>query len=503
MNVVMKKHRRPGCGAMVALAGVLLAGCTMEPTYHRPAPPLAKTFPKGPDMGAKDTGTKTDAALQTPASDIGWQDFFTDARLKALIGIAMRENRDLRSAVASIAQAAGQYDVQHASLFPAIGATGAAMYMQPSQTAGFSFAPGVGENISTFRYYTAGIGFSSYEIDVFGRIRSLSHASAEAALKQVATERALRISIVSQVANAYLAWLGDREVLQIANEAVANLEENLRLIRLRYDHGEENLLTVQQAQTQVDQAAQLRAQQMRLVAQDENAITLLIGAPIPDTLPPPSPLGEQTLMADVPEGLPSDLLYRRPDIIAAEHDLLSANANIGAARAAFFPKFTLTATDGLSSLMWHRLFTAPATTWGLQPNITIPIFTWGQNRGNLEVAKAERDVRVAAYEKAIQTAFKEVSDTLVARPTYMEEAHRMDDLVHASSESYRLSRMRYEAGTDSYLNQLVAQRTLLQAEQSRVAVLVARYENLVTFYRALGGGWSETTLRSPRVPAKL
>ncbi|MFT8718005.1 efflux transporter outer membrane subunit [Acetobacter sp.] len=499
----MKVFSRMGGAATrsgsVALAALLLAGCTMTPTYHRPKAPVSDKFPADP-MPAVKAGNGN---LQTPASDIGWSDFFIDPRLKALIAIAMRENRDLRQAAASVAQAAGQYDIQHASLFPPIGASGQAMYMQPSQTAGFSFAPGVGQSISTFRYYSAGIGFSSYEIDVFGRIRSLSNAAAETALKQVAAERALRISIVSQVANAYLAWLGDKEVLDIAIKATENLGENVRLVRLRYDHGEENLMTVRQAETQYDQARQLRAQQVRLVAQDENNITLLIGAPIPADLPPPRPLGEQTLMADVPEGLPSELLFRRPDIIEAEHDLLSANANIGAARAAFFPKFTLTATDGISSLMWHRLFTAPATTWGLQPNISIPIFTWGQNRGNLEAAKAERDMKVAAYEKSIQTAFREVSDTLVARSTYIEEGRRMDDYVKEMADAYRLAQMRYSVGTDSYLNQLVMQRNLLQAEQSRVAVQVARYENIVTLYRALGGGWSEKTQRSPRVPAKL
>ncbi|MCH4090204.1 efflux transporter outer membrane subunit [Acetobacter sp.] len=483
----------------IGLAAMLLAGCTMEPTYHRPKAPVAGAYPAEPMAKPKKAGD----VLQTPASDIGWEDFFVDPRLKALIAIAMNENRDLRVAAANIAQSAAQYDVQHASLFPPIGATGQAMYMAPSQTAGLSFAPGVGQSISSFRYYSAGIGFSSYEIDVFGRIRSLSKSSAEAALRQVASERSVRISIVSQVANAYLAWLGDKEILDIADKAVANLGENLKLIRLRYDHGEENLLTVRQAETQVDQARQLQAQQTRLVAQDENNLTLLIGAPIPANLPPARPLGEQMLMADIPAGLPSELLFRRPDIIAAEHDLLSANATIGAARAAFFPKFTLTATDGVSSLLFHRLFTAPATTWGLQPNVSIPIFTWGQNKGNLESAKAGRDIKLATYEKTIQTAFREVSDTLVARSTYLDESRRMDDYVREMKDAYRLSKMRYSVGTDSYLNQLVMQRNLLQAEQSRVSVQVARYENVVTFYRALGGGWSKETLRSPRVPSKL
>ncbi|GBR05956.1 efflux transporter outer membrane subunit [Acetobacter oeni] len=496
MNALSMVHRRARKIAALPLSAALLSACTMVPTYHRPKAPVAATFPKEPATDIKPEGK----SLQTPASDLGWSDFFTDPRLRALIEIAMKENRDLRTAATSVSQAAAQYDVQHASLFPAISASGAAIYMAPSKTAGFSFAPGQGESISTFRYYSAGIGFSSYEIDLFGRIRSLSQASAEAALKEVANVRAVRISIVSQVANAYIAWLGDRDLLHIATDDLDNLSENMRLIRLRYEHGEENMLTLRQAETEVYQAAQLKAQQVRLVAQDENAITLLIGAPIPADLPPPRPLGEQTLMGNVPAGLPSDLLFRRPDIISAEHDLLSANANIGAARAAFFPKITLTATDGVSSLLFHRLFTAPATTWGLQPNISIPIFTWGQNRGNLEVTKAIREQKVAAYEKAIQTAFREVSDTLVARSAYLDQGRQMDDLVKASADSYRLAKMRYQAGTDSYLNTLDSQRSLLQSQQARVNIQVARYENLVTFYRALGGGWIEQTARSPRVP---
>ncbi|MDG6094187.1 efflux transporter outer membrane subunit [Acetobacter sp. AN02] len=483
----------------LSFAAVLAAGCTMIPHYDRPAPPVADHFPAEPLMPGHTHAERVKAL----AADIGWEDFFTDPRLKALLAIAMRENRDMRGAAAAVAAAAGQYEVQHAGLFPPIGATGQAMYMAPSRTGGLSFAPGVGQQISTFRYYSAGIGFSSYEIDLFGRIRSLSQSAAESALQQVANERSVRISVVSQVANAYIAWLGDRELLKVATDSTRNLEDNLRLIRLRYDHGQENMLTVRQAETQADQARQLKDQQIRLVAQDENLITLLIGAPLPADLPPPRPLGEQTIRADIPSGIPTDLLFRRPDILAAEHDLLAANANIGAARAAFFPKITLTASDGISSLMFRRLFTAPATTWGLNPNISIPIFTWGQNSGNLHAAKAQKQAKLNTYEKAIQTAFREVADTLVARSAFADQARQMDDYVQSSRDAYRLSRMRYQAGTDSYLNQLVMQRNLLQAEQARTSVVVGKYQNLVAFYRSLGGGWTQRSVDTATVPGNL
>jgi multidrug efflux system outer membrane protein len=475
-----------------------VVGCTMIPDYHRGKLPVSEQYPADPEAPSHPAQTDD----KTIAADIGWSEFFTDPRLKALIGIALKENRDLRVAAANISQYAAQYDVQHAALLPPIGATGAAMYMSPSEAGGFSFSPGQGKGISTFRYYSAGIGFSSYEIDLFGRIRSLTRSSAESALQQVANERSMRISIVSQVANAYLTWLGDRELLKVASDTADNQKENLRLVRLKFDHGEENLLTLRQAEAQADQAEELRDQQLRLVAQDENNIVLLIGAPIPSDLPQPRPLGSQTILADIPAGLPSDLLLRRPDIEAAEHDLLSANANIGAARAAFFPKFTLTANDGVSSLLFHQLFTAPATTWGLQPNISIPIFTWGQNQGNLDASKALKNAKVATYEKTIQQAFREVSDTLVARSTYLSQSRKMAHMVEASSDAYRLAQRRYDAGTDSWLTALDAQRTLLQTQQARISIDVARYQNLVTFYRALGGGWTEHTVAEAAVSRK-
>ncbi|WP_407927089.1 efflux transporter outer membrane subunit [Acetobacter garciniae] len=470
----------------------VLAACTMIPTYHRPHPPLATTWPAYQTTGS--------ATASTKAYDLGWRDFFTDPRLQALITIALRENRDLRSAIASVAEAQGAYDIQHSGLFPKIGATGGPMYQAPSDAAGLSFAPGLdtsstgtGMARDPFRYYQGGIGFSSYEIDLFGRIRSLTRESAESAFAQIATLRSTMISVVSQVATAYVTWLGDRETLALAETTLANQQDNLRLIEETYRHGEGNLLSVRQAETQVEQSATLRTNAQQKIAQDENLITLLIGAPIPADLPPPRSLGEQTILADLPAGVPSDVLEHRPDIIAAEHNLLAAQADIGAARAAFFPRITLTATDGVSSLQFHKLFTSAATTWGLNPSFQIPIWNWGENSGNLHASKARRDGKIAAYEKTVQGAFREVADALASRKAYLDEKQQADALVTSAGDAYRLARLRFDAGTDSYLTTLDSQRYFLQAQQNQITIAVAKYQNLITIYRALGGGWNEHT----------
>lgn len=484
----LSSHRRIlFFSALSVVTTQILSACTMIPRYHRPHPPLAKTWP---------TYEKTDnISTKTIASEIGWKDFFIDPRLRALIAIAIRENRDLRTAAASIAEAQGQYDVQHARLFPSISATSRVMYMMPSKAAGLSFAPGLDmrEHPTAFHFYQGGIGFSSYEIDLFGRIRSLTRQASENAFSQVSNVRSLLISVISQVAIAYITWLGDKNLLTLATQSLANQKENLRLIENKFRNGEANMLTVRQAETQVEQSATLLSEATRKVEQDKNLLTLLIGAPIPSHLPPPNPLGKQTLLADIPAGLPSDLLENRPDIISAEHALLAAQANIGAARAAFFPRITLTATNGLTSLAFHRLFTSAATTWGFNPSLEIPLWTWGQNKGNLIASKAQRDSKIANYEKTVQTAFREVADALAARKAYLNEKRQVDTLTNSAAEAYRLAKLRFDAGTDSYLNTLEAQRYYLQAQQKQTQVSVAKYQNLVTIYRSLGGGWKEHT----------
>lgn len=484
-------------GIMLGAAAALLAGCTMIPHYHRPVAPVSQNWPT---YG----GDSQPMAQNTLSANLGWSEFFTDPRLKALIAIAIRENRDLREAAANIRRAQGQFDIQHATLFPQIGGNGEAMFQAPSSAAGLSFAPGLDAqaNPPMFKYFNMGIGFSSYEIDLFGRIRSLSREAAEHALMQRENARAMLISIISQVANAYISWLGDQEALKLSQATQASQQATLDMIRAKFEHGEADQLTLRQSETQVEQSAAFLADSQRRVAQDKNLITLLIGAPIPDNLPPASPFGQQTMMQDLPPGLPSDVLEHRPDIISAEHDLKAANADIGAAKAAFYPRITLTASDGISSLQPHRLFTAAATTWGVSPQLQVPLLTWGQNSGNLKASRAERNVKAAAYEKTIQTAFREVADALAGRAAYHDEGIQVDRLVASSADSYRLAKMRYDAGTDSYLTSLESQRSLYQAQQWQIFVLVSKYQNLVTLYRALGGGWTEKTVQNTTITAK-
>ncbi|NVN44509.1 efflux transporter outer membrane subunit [Asaia siamensis] len=464
------------------MAFTMLASCDLAPKYQRPTQPVQNAFPS-------DSG-KTQPLVGQAASDIGWKHFFTDPRLRALIELALKNNRDLRSQAAAIMEAQGSYEVQHASLFPPIGVTGQGQYFAPSETAGFSFAPGLGRGTSMLRYYGMGIGFSSYEIDLFGRIRNLSRQQAEEVLGSRMSAQSVLISTVSQVANTYLSWLADRELVRVTNDTLASQTNTLNLTKLKYDHGEADALTLAQTQTQVEQAASNKAQYERQMAQDEHQLQLLVGVPLPDTLPAPQPFGAQTLLTDLPAGLPSDLIAQRPDIQAAEHNLIGANANIGAARAAFFPKVTLTAQEGVSSLQFRHLFTPGAQTWSVSPNIELPIFTWGQNEGNLKVSKARRLSQIATYEKTVQTAFKEVSDALTARETYLAQDTHLKALVGSSQQAFDLAMMRYNTGIDPYLTTLTQQRSLYNAQQNLIVVQLARYQNLVTLYRALGGGWS-------------
>ncbi|MCQ9156265.1 efflux transporter outer membrane subunit [Acidomonas methanolica] len=497
----MRRHGTDGRAALRVFAAgtaisALLTGCNLAPHYQRPALPVQDSWPA--DTGVAGAAGKAPPSKAQMAADLGWESFFIDPRLRALIELTLSNNRNLRNQAAAIAEAQGEYEVQHASLFPPIGTTGQGEFIAPSSRAGFAFAPGFGRTISTLRFYNVGIGFSSYEIDLFGRIRNLSRQQAEAAMTSVYNARSVLISTLSQLANTYLQWLADRELLRVTEQTLASQRDTLRLTRLQYEHGENTLLTLRQTETQVEQAAANEQQYRRQVAQDEHAIQLLVGMPLPPDLPPPAPFGSQTILADLHAGLPSDLIANRPDVQAAEHRLIGANANIGAARAAFFPRLTITASEGISSLQFRQLFTPGAETWTVSPNISLPIFTWGQNEGNLQISKARKLEQIASYENTVQTAFREVSDALTARETYLDQERQMRDLVASSQQAYDLAMMRFKTGIDPYLTTLTQQRTLYQAQQSTIAVQLARYQNLVTVYRALGGGWSRKT-----VPTKV
>jgi outer membrane protein, multidrug efflux system len=347
------------------------------------------------------------------------------------------------------------------------------------------------ENVS-YRFYNPGIGFASYELDVFGRLRSLTSQAFNQYLGYAETARSAQISLVAEVASGYLTVLADQALLKIIRDTLASETANYDLTNVMFRRGTTTMLSARQAETTVATAHANLAQYTRQAAQqDEDALVLLLGEPIPTDPPRGKSLSEQGLLSELPPGLPSDLLFRRPDIVAAEHDLLAANANIGAARAAFFPSISLTGSGGVAGSQLSQLFTKGGLTWSFEPQISIPIFTGGQNEANLDLAKVQKNIQIAQCEKTIQTAFREVSDALAARTTYIDQVKSQRQLVNAAADEVRLSTQRFRAGVDNYLPLLEAQQSLYSAQQTLLSLNQARLANLVTLYKALGGGWRE------------
>ena len=503
----MSMRRAFACGkprnlpvAVIGTAAILLlidsGGCTMEPSYRRPDAPVTEAWPPDSSAGASGGAIARHGAARA-AADIGWRDFFIDARLQTLIELALQHNPDARIAALNIAAARAQYRIQRADLFPSIAATGLEQVEQyPPGVLGIAAASsgniaGSSSTNSTFRYFDTGIGFTSYEIDLFGRLRSLNHQRLQQYFGFVETRRSTQITLVAEVANAYLTLLADQELLRITAESVGSQQDSYRLTQQSYEGGIATALDLRQAETSVDTARANLAQYARQVAQDKNALVVLLGTPLPADLPPGVGLDEQQLLADLPAGMPSDLLVRRPDILAAEHNLIAANASIGAARAAFFPSITLTGNYGTASTQLSGLFDHGSTAWTFSPQISLPIFAAGANIAALDLAKVQKNVLVIQYEQAIQNGFREVADSLAGRATLDSQVAADQLLVDATSESFRLANMRFTGGVDNYLAVLDSQRSLYTAQQALIDVKLARLQNLVTLYKALGGGWRE------------
>ncbi|MGJ7542397.1 AdeC/AdeK/OprM family multidrug efflux complex outer membrane factor [Variovorax sp. LT1R16] len=463
----------------LALAA-LMAGCSLIPVYQQPAAPVPAKFADG--SGAD--------RASTPVSDLGWRDVFTDASLQRVIEMSLANNRDLRVAVLNIEKARAQYGVQDAALFPTVNASaGGSGSRTPADLSSTGAA-------LTSHQYSASLGFSAYEIDLFGRVRSLSAQALEQFLSTAEARRSTQITLVAEVATRYLTLAADQDRLKLARNTLRSQSDSYRLNQRSFELGVASALTLSQAQTTVDAARVDVERYTSQVAQDRNALILLVGAEVPDELMPQTlPDGATAAaspLATVPPGLPSELLQRRPDILQAERDLKAANAYIGAARAAFYPRISLTASAGTSSGELSGLFKGGSGNWSFVPQITLPIFDGGANRANLKIATVSRDISVAQYEKAIQTAFREVSDALAQRSTLGRQLDAQQSLVDATAESYRLSDARFRRGVDSYLSVLDSQRSLYSAEQDLIGTRLSRFTNLVTFYKTLGGGWDET-----------
>jgi outer membrane protein, multidrug efflux system len=450
-----------------------LAACDMAPKYVRPDLPVPAATPNGPAYGSE-TGTPA----IVPA-DTAWRDFFTDARLARVIETALANNRDLRVAVANVEQARAQYKVQRADLLPTVAAGGTATYQdQPFSQAGSGRTD----------IYQAQVGISAWEIDLFGRVRNLSKAAQEQYFASVETRNAAQTSLIAETANAWLVMAADQERLRIARDLESAFGKTLALTRARFDKGVASELEVRQAQTSYDQARSDIAEATTLVAQDQNALNLLAGTTVPAAdLPEALPEAGATI-DNLPANIASDVLLRRPDIASAEHQLRSANANIGAARAAFFPNISLTAAFGSLSLGLSNLFGSGTDFWSVAPSASVPIFDFGRNQGNLRYAKATYDAMLATYEKSVQTGFREVADALARRGTMTQQMEAQTSLRDSARVAYTLSDARFRSGIDSFLTSLDSQRSLYSAEQTLLATRLTRATNMVELYRAMGGG---------------
>jgi len=487
---------------IATLALLLAGGCSLIPAQPSTDPTVPNAWPQGPAYLSAATPAPAAADPLRDADAIGWREVFTDPRLQRVIETALTNNRDLRIAVLNVALAEAQYRVQSGELFPQVGATGSLDASRTPLSVASSTAPTNATAGVTRRIWGAGIGISSYEIDLFGRVRSLNQAAFQRYLAFGETRRAAQISLVGQLAEAWLTIAANQEALDLTRQTLANQEEAFAITRAAFQGGATTELALRQAQTSVETARASLERYTRLKAQAMNALALLMGVPLPDELLPDSLSILSQAVSDVSPGIGSDILLRRPDVLAAERNLTSANAEIGAARAAFFPSITLTASGGTVSAGLSNLFGAGSGSWTFAPQINLPIFTGGALQGSLDAARIRTDIQVATYENTVQSAFREVADALAARGTFDRQIRAQRALVASYQTAYRLALMRFRSGLDNYQASLDAQRQLFTAQQELIAQELLRQQNRVSLYRALGGGWLERTAPvAPRGPA--
>ncbi|MDP3429837.1 MAG: efflux transporter outer membrane subunit [Desulfomicrobium sp.] len=462
---------------ILIIALVALCGCaTMAPERERPAMPVPGAWTVPAEGVTAEHNQNVD--------ELGWRDVFADLALQELIETALDQNRSLRQAVLAMDKARAQHGIARADRLPGVDASG-----RTSSTRSPADLRGGIEGID--RQWAAGLGVTSFELDFFGRVRSLEESALEQYLATEEARRAAHIALVSQVARTYLTLAGDREALALARETLTSRQATLELTRARVASGLTTDLELHQAEEAVAVTQSEEARLTAQVAMDENALAVLAGRPVAELNLPARAIRDIRLRESVSPGLPSDLLARRPDILEAEHRLWAAGAQIGAARAAFFPRITLTGSMGYASLELGDLFDATTRTWSFLPSMTLPIFDAGRNSANLKMAEAEREIRIAAYELAVQNAFREVSDALVKSRGYDGQVQAQARRVASAGQSRILVEQRYEAGLESAFALHDAERTLFSARQDLLAVRLARQLTTVELFAALGGGWQE------------
>jgi multidrug efflux system outer membrane protein len=454
----------------------------MAPKYTRPEAPVPAAWPSG---SAYDNAQASPGA--PAAAELTWREFFTDERLRRIIETALNNNRDLRVAALNMERARALYGIQRAALLPTVDASGSGSKQRvPADLSTTGEA-------ATFSQYGVNLGVASWEIDFFGRIRSLKDAALQEYLATEQARSSAQILLVSGIANAYLTFAADRETLKLARSTLDAQRSSYDMIRRRYDVGLSTELDLRQAQTRVDAARVDVAFYSRSAAQDENALTLLVGSKVPAGLLPDD-LSLVRPVRDISLGMSSEVLLLRPDILQAENLLKAANANIGAARAALFPRISLTAAAGTASSELSGLFKPGSGAWNYSSQIVLPVFdarAWSA----LQAINVEREIALAQYEKAIQTAFREVADALAVRGTVDEQLAAQTSFTDAVAETYRLSNARYMKGIDSFLGVLDAQRSLYAAQQGLIAVRLTKFANQVRLYAILGGGSDQAVPR--------
>ncbi len=478
------RRSRPAFSLVALVVAATMAGCSFIPEYTRPDAPIAADWP----IPAGGEGVRTDTATAVPAAGVGWRQFFLDERLQDLITLALDNNRDLRTAILNIEAARAQYNIQRSALAPTIGvgATGTRQRLPGD------LSPSGQTTIAS--QYQVGVSMPTFELDLFGRLRSLSQAALAQYLATEEARRNVQITLIAQVAETWLNLYAIEAQVALTERTLESRQQSYDLVEARVKAGVASTLELNQAQTLLDTARSNLYALYRAREQARNALTLLTGVA---ELPPPDldRLRRQTpILAAIPAGLPSQVLLSRPDVLAAEQQLIAANANIGAARAAFFPNISLTALLGTASAQLSNLFTGGSLAWNFTPQITAPIYTGGSLRSQLELAEIRRDIAVAQYEQTIQQAFREVADALAGTATYQRQIEAETSLVDAAQRSLDLARLRYENGVDSFLQVQDAQRTLYSAQQQLVQTRLAELQNRVALYKALGGGWLENTL---------
>ncbi|MBM3098908.1 efflux transporter outer membrane subunit [Gluconobacter cerinus] len=474
---------RSSTTTLTAGLALLLSGCTMIPDYHRPAAPVATVWPnKAADVAATDGGSLEN-----------WRAFYRDPVLQSLIETALANNRDLQIAQHQVEASSAQFDIENAALFPTLNGTAGAN-VQKMNSRIWSLSQGNGPFY--MRQYAVGFGVSAYEVDLWGRIRSASRASFDRYVADELGRESMRLSIIASVSTAMLNWVANNQALLVTQNVLANRRHTYDLVKQTADVGTGTQLDVAEAEAALRDAETNLQIYTRQREQAMNQLELLVGTPLTPLvradLEHKASLEDVVSFPEVPEGLPSDMIARRPDILSAEQVLRAANDDIGAARAEFFPKIQITAANGTASNNITRLFQSGMGAWNVAPQITLPLFDAGRLTAELHQAKARKKEEIARYEKTVQTAFREVADALAGRGTYLEQLHAQNALVQAGGRQYQLALARFKGGYDPYLDTLVAQRTLYSAQLGAITTHLQQMSNTVTLYKALGGGWNET-----------